>query len=117
MSITTSTDPASRNVPLDRLHALLLDQSTRKLDVIAGSGAVRAIGGHLVLDGTEPQLGPEGVTMTSGRYLPNEVCNAGLADKLGIPSQYLRRLSDEHVDLYDDNVNGWLARTDRRFLV
>jgi hypothetical protein len=117
MSVTTSTDPASRDVPLDRLHALLLDQSTRKLDVIAGSGAVRAVGGHLVLDGTEPQLGPEGVTMTSGRYLPNEVCNAGLADKLGIPSAYLRRLADEHIDLYDDNVNVWLARTDRRFLV
>lgn len=117
MTIDATRSSSSRNVALDALHAMLTDQSTRKLDVIAGAGAVRAVGGHLVLEGTEPQLGADGVSLTTGAYAPNEVCQAGIADKLGIPAAYLRRLADEHVDLYDDNVNGWLARSDRRFLV
>jgi hypothetical protein len=117
--VSTSAPPTevARNVGLDQLAKLLQDQSTRKLDVIAGSGAVRAVGGQLVLDDTEPQLGPEGVTMTTGAYTPNDVANQGIADKLGIPGAYLRRLVAENVDLYDDNVNSWLSRTDRRFLI
>jgi len=31
-----------------------------------------------------------------------------MADKLGIPVAYLRRLRAEHLALYDANVNGWL---------
>lgn len=30
--------------------------------------------------------------MTSGRYMPTEVRDQGVADKLGIPTAYLRRL-------------------------
>ncbi|MEV6965187.1 DUF932 domain-containing protein [Hamadaea sp. NPDC051192] len=117
MTIAIAAESVGRNIPLDQLMKLLQDQSTRKLDVIAGSASLRAIGGNLVLDGTEPSLGPDGVTMTSGTYAPNDLCRTGLADKLGIPSAYLRKLAGEHVDLFDDNVNGWLQRTDRRFLV
>ncbi|MFI6782640.1 hypothetical protein [Micromonospora sp. NPDC050276] len=84
------TVPAHRNVDLDQLRRMLTDQSTRALDVKAGAGRMRAVGGSLVLDGTEPQLGPEGVTMTSGAYSVNDVATAGLADKLGIPVAYLR---------------------------
>ncbi len=40
-----------------------------------------------------------------------------LADKLGIPLPDLHRMHADAVDLYDANVNGWLARTDRRFLI
>lgn len=29
---------------------------------------------------------PDGVTMTAGTYLPTEVCDQGIADKLGIPA-------------------------------
>lgn len=111
------TVPAHRNVDLDQLRRMLTDQSTRALDVKAGAGRMRAVGGSLVLDGTEPQLGPEGVTMTSGTYAINDVATAGLADKLGIPVVYLRRLAAEHPDLFDDNVNGWLARDPRSFLI
>ena len=107
----------TRNMALDQLAAMLRDQSARQLDVIAGAGAIRLVGGRLLLEGTEPELGPDGVTMTAGRYAVNEVANAGLADKLGIPAAYLRRLHADHPDLYDQNVNGWLDRTDRRFLV
>lgn len=38
--------------------------------------------------------------------------------KLGIPSQYLRRVCDEHLDLLNHNVNTWLAdEPTRRYLI
>ena len=111
------TKPPHRNVELDELRRMLTDQSTHALDVKTGAGRMRAVGGSLVLDGTEPQLGPDGVTMTSGTYTINDVATAGLADKLGIPVAYLRRLAAEHPDLFDHNVNGWLARDPRSFLI
>lgn len=114
--LTRSTSP-QRNLALDQLAAMLRDQSARALDVIAGPGAIRAEGGRLVLDGTEPVLGPDGVTMTAGSYTINDVANSQIADKLAIPLPYLRRMHSDAVDLFDANVNGWLARTDRRFLV
>ena len=117
MSAPTVAMSAGRNLQLGQLIDLLRDQSTRRLDVKAGSGRMRAAGGHLVLDDTEPELGPDGVTMTAGVYQPNDIANAGLADKLGIPTAYLRKLAVEHPDLYDENVNGWLTRTNRKFLI
>ncbi len=43
-----------------------------------------------MIDGTDPVLGTDGVTMSTGTYTPTEVCDLGLADKLGIPATYLR---------------------------
>ena len=114
--LTRTTSP-QRNLQLDQLAGLLKDQSARALDVIAGSGAIRADGGRLILDGTEPALAPDGVTMTTGSYAVSYVADSQLADKLGIPLPYLRRIHADAADLYDANVNGWLARTDRRFLI
>ena len=62
-------------------------------------------------------LGPDGVTLTAGTYIPTEVCDQGIADKLGIPAAYLRRMREHKPDLYDANVNGWLDGDDRRFLL
>lgn len=61
------------------------------------------------------QLTPEGVTLTVGAYTPTEVCDQGLADKLGIPGGYRWRLRAEQPGLYDANVNGWLSRSGRRY--
>ncbi len=69
------------------------------------------------MDDSAPELGPDGVTMTAGSYLPTEVCDRGIADKLGIPAAYLRRMREQAPGLYDANVNGWLERDDRRFLI
>ena len=55
--------------------------------------------------------------MTAGRYRPTDVCDAGIADKLGIPAAYLRKTRDSHPALFDANVNGWLERDDRRFFI
>ena len=81
-SIATSP---SRNIDLEHLHSMLREQSTRALDVIAGSGAIHAENGRLILADTEPLLGPDGVTLTAGSYAINDTANTGLADKLGIP--------------------------------
>ena len=107
----------SRNIDLQQLAVLLREQSTRALDVIAGSGAIRAEDGRLVLEGTEPVLGPDGVTLTAGSYALNDLATTQLADKLSIPVAYLRRMREHAPELHDANVNGWLARTDRRFLI
>jgi hypothetical protein len=113
----TRTASPQRNLQLGQLAGLLKDRSARALDAIAGSGAIRADGGRLILNGTEPALRRDGVTMTTGSHAASDVADGQLADKLGIPLPYLRRMHADAVDLYDANVNGWLARTDRRFLI
>jgi len=106
-----------RNLDLQHLADLLRERAARALDVIVGAGAIRAEDGRLVLAGTEPQLGPDGVTLTDGTYAINDVAMGGIAQKLGIPLAYLRRMHSDARDLFDVNVDGWLARTDRRLLV
>ena len=108
---------AARNVTLADLAAMLRDEQARKADIVAPAVAIRAREGQLVIEGTDPVLGPEGVTMTTGTYTPTVVCDQGLADKLGIPAAYLRRLRMERPGLYDANVNGWLAGDRRKFLI
>jgi hypothetical protein len=106
-----------RNISLPDLVNLLRTEAAHRLDVIAGSGALRSEGARLILEGTQPQLGPDGVTMTTGAYEFNEVALTQVADKLNIPVAYLKRLHADFGDLFDQNVNGLLGRTDRRFLV
>lgn len=107
----------ARNATLADLAALLRDQQARKVDVVTPASAVRADDGQLVVDASAPSLGPDGVTMTSGAYAPTDVCDQGVADKLGIPAAYLRRLRECKPGLYDANVNGWLEGDERRFLL
>ena len=118
MTMDASAVPAgARNATLADLAGLLRDQQARKADIVAPATAIRASGGQLVVDDSAPVLGPDGVTMTVGTYVPTEVCDQGIADKLGIPAGYLRRLREQRPGLYDANVNGWLAGDERRFLI
>jgi hypothetical protein len=117
--MTSDASPlaGARNATLADLAALLQDQQVRKADIVAPADAFRALGGRLVVDGSVPVRGPDGVMMTAGDYLPTAVCDQGIADKLGIPVAYLRRLREVRPGLYDANVNGWLAGDGRRFLI
>lgn len=118
MQSDTSTAPlGARNATLGDLAGLLRDQQARKVDVVAAAAAIRALNGRLVIDDTAPVLGANGVTLTTGVYTPTSVCDQGVADKLRIPATYLRRTRQERPELYDANVNGWLAGDERRFLV
>jgi hypothetical protein len=118
MTVDAAAVPSGiRNAALPDLAALLRDQQAQKADIVAPARAIRAAGAQLVISGSAPVLGPDGVTMTAGTYLPTEICDQGIAEKLGIPAAYLRRLREQRPALYDANVNGWLGGDDRRFLV
>ena len=101
---TPAAPPGTRNATLADLAALLRDQQARKADIVAPAAAIRARNGRLVIDDSAPELGPDGVTMTAGSYTPTDVCDQGIADKLGIPATYLRRMREHRPDLYDANV-------------
>ncbi len=113
----SAAPPGARNATLADLAALLRDQQARKADFVAPATSIRAEGARLVVEGTAPVLGPDGVTMTTGTYTPTDVCDQGVADKLGIPAAYLRRMREHKPGLYDANVNAWLDGDDRRFLL
>lgn len=108
-----------RNATLSDLVAVLREQHAAKLDVVIPAAALHSTGGMWEVTGTGPViLTADGVTTTPGRFLPTGTCDAGIAEKLAIPVAYLRRLREEHLPLYDANVNGWLQRQpDRQLLV
>lgn len=104
----------TRHAGLPDLVALLRDQHARKVDVVAAPSALRARDGRLIIAGTEPVLTADGVDQGDGSYRPTALCDEGISEKLGIDLRYLRKLRDRAIDLYDVNVNGWLARSDAR---
>jgi hypothetical protein len=108
----------TRNAQLGDLVQLLQAQHDAKLDVVLTAHNLRSQNGTLHLAGVgEPVLRADGVTREAV-LRPTGIADAGLADKLGIPVHYLRRLRGEHIGLYDANVNGWLEQAPgRRLLV
>jgi uncharacterized protein with FMN-binding domain len=98
----------TRNATLQDLVTLLQDQHARKLDVVAHTSSFHARNGNLVVSSTEPILTPDGVDTSDGTYRMTDVADNGIAHRLGIPRQYLRKMREERADLYDANVNGWL---------
>lgn len=105
MTITADT---ARHASLEDLAEVLRAQRARQLDVVAPAAKIRARGGQLVLTGTDAVLDDDGVTPTDGVYRPTAVFDEGVADRLGIPVAYLRKLREQAPDLYDANVNGLL---------
>ncbi|GGQ83559.1 DUF932 domain-containing protein [Couchioplanes azureus] len=107
----------NRHIDLNTMARLLNDQKARAVDIIAGAAAIQCVDGRLVVQGTLPQLGSEGVTLTAGTYTLTDISLGGVGDKLGVPVAYLRRMASDNVALLDANVNGWLTHDERRFLV
>lgn len=85
-----------RKLPLADLVAELEFQQALKHDVVVPAHAILSNHGVLRVIGLE------------GAYQPTEIMDGHLADKLKIPTAYLRRLRADRPDLYDANVNGWL---------
>lgn len=98
----------TRNASLADLAELLTEQQARKIDVVAPASKLRSENGHLVIEGADPIIEDDGVTDPNGAYLPTRVADEGVADKLGIPLPYVRKMRESRGDLYDANVNGWL---------
>lgn len=103
-----TTMDSTRNASLMDLRDLLLDEHSRKVDVVVPAMKMRSVGGVIHVQDTQPVLSEDGVTMTTGRYRPTVVFDEGIADKLKVPLAYVRRMRAEAIDQYDDTVNGWL---------
>ena len=99
---------SARNATLGDLADVLKQQHARKIDVVAPATKIRMEEGVLKISDTEQILSADGVTATAGLYRPTTVADEGIASKIGVPIQYLRRMRDERPDLLDANVNGWL---------
>ncbi|MCZ4610389.1 DUF932 domain-containing protein [Streptomyces sp. Lzd4kr] len=108
----------TRNTSLEDLLRILERDQDAKIDMVAPASAITSVDGNLTVTGVDPVLTPSGVTRADGAYRPTAVADEGIADKLKIPTAYLRRMRAEAVDLYDLNVNGWLQKDPaRRFLL
>lgn len=103
-----SVQLVTRHVDLGDMRTLLEDQHVRKIDVVAPASQFSMRDGNLQIKGVQPILTDEGVTMADGSYKVMNRFDAGLAERLKVPASYLRRLREERVDLYDENVNGLL---------
>jgi len=109
-----------RNATLADLVDLLKQQQVTKLDAVVPAAAITSVTGalHITGLGGEPVLTADGVTTPPGVFAPTAVCDTGLADKLGIPAAYLRRMREQQPALLDANLNTWLAEAPhRRFLI
>jgi hypothetical protein len=98
----------ARFAGLDKIAKILSEQQGRKLDVVANAAAMRFEGTQLIVNGVEAEITDDGVQTVDGIYQPTEVFDEGLAEKLGVPRAYVRRMRNEAPDLYDANANGWL---------
>lgn len=105
------------NANLAELATTLNTRRTHAVDVVVGAKTIAAEDAFIRVDGVSPILSDEGVTEVNGLYLPTTVADEGIAAKLGIPVGYLRRMRNEFGALYDANVNGWLARSEDRYML
>jgi hypothetical protein len=109
IQIMTNVQLTARNATAEDLVGVLQAQNAHKLDVVVPAINMRSQDGLIQVKGTEPVLSASGVTSTIGTYRPTEVFDEGLAAKLEIPRQYLRKLRERgRTDLIDGNVNGLL---------
>ena len=97
-------DLASRNATLADAVAMLNLQQEAKRDAVVPAEAIRSVGGTLLVRG----MGPNGPDGEPAMLQPTAIMDGQIAEKLGIPTAYLRRLRTERPDLLDANVNGWL---------
>ena len=138
----TAVTTTLRNASLDDLVGVLRAQADLRFDHVAAAGRLAFEGGNLVIaDATEAIITESGVAPGNATLRPTDVFDGGIAEKLGIPVKYLRRMRSEAVaeserlfsaawsedgpvvpnryaDLLDANVNTWLtADPERKFLV
>lgn len=104
---------STRNASLREIVGILKEQHPRKTDVIAPAQNIRAEGGRLIIDGADHEITPDGVTSTAAEFRLTDVCESGVAEKLGIPVGYLRKTRVEAPELWDANINGWLTHESR----
>ncbi len=110
----------ARSVQLGELVNRLRALHAAQQDVVVPAARLRMEGGQLITDlpSYDPLVSAAGVASRLA-LRPTDTGLGDIADKLGIPVAYLRRMRTEGmVGLLDHNVNEWLTRQDdRRYLV
>ena len=99
----------TRNAGLQDMVDLLRRQRARTLDVVVPASKIKMDdSANVVIADTAHELTDTGVTAKPGIFRPTEVFDEGVADKIGIPLRYVRRMRAERPDLLASNMNGWL---------
>jgi hypothetical protein len=106
--MSTTTDTELRTATLQDLATLLEAQQVRKVDAVVPAAKISAHGDLIRLEDVDAELTDTGVIPVAGDYRPTDVAIEHLADKLGIPLAYARKLYGARPDLFEANVNGWL---------
>ena len=112
---TVDSQLIRRNATLPDLVTLLRQQHAAKLDVVVPAAGIR-VRRRLSGRSTAPATPSSARTASPRRPAGSpdrRPAMPAIADKLGIPAAYLRRLRAEHLGLYDANVNGWLEHAAR----
>ena len=122
MTGTITPYESLRQADIPDLAAVLNAQRARATDVVADASLIKVAltdtGPAISLSGiTEPVLSDDGVTDINGLYVPTTVADEGIAAKLDIPLPYLRKCRVQDPYLYRKNIEGWLKRDERRFLL
>lgn len=97
----------ARNASLEDIKTLLTQQRSQVVDLVLPASTIWLRNGQLEVAGAETILRPDGVLDPNGAYRLTTVADAQLGDKFGIPTRYVRKMRDEHVTLFDQNVNSW----------
>lgn len=121
MTSTVATVETLRQSDLTDLVAVLNTQRARAFDVVADARALAVTSGTrgigFRLSGLDPLFSEDGLTNVNGLYRPTSVAEEGIAQKLEIPLPYLRKMQALEPDLARQNVQAWLDRDDRKFLL
>ena len=111
----------ARNSTFAEALALIEAQNEVKYDVVANAAALRYQDGKLhLVDGGEPELTPDGVSLRDLVLDPTDGFGSDIAARLNIPRAYFRTMEGTNVPLLDANVNGWLGHSSnagRKFMV
>lgn len=99
-----------RKTDFHTLLATLDEQAERKVDVVTPATNLCFSGGNLrvLRSDLEPELTADGVKTQVQEFVPNEVFDGGLADRLGGPvtGTYIRKLRDMgRTDILDYTLN------------
>ena len=88
--------------PIEKLVATLDEQRARKRDLILPASKLKMTTSLNMEVSINDALG------SSEYFAPNELMETQLAEKLGIPMNYYRKMKSVIPNLLTENVNGWL---------
>ena len=119
----------TRNADLPDLVDMLKAQSDVRYDVVVPASQIEMVGGDLIVKGGAARMTDDGVTTADARLVPTPIFDEGVSNRFDIPLKYVRTLRGRVAGdieqapakiaptIYDENVNYWLAASNKRHLV